>query len=170
MHGYWNFAEETSRLALLGKSTLIRLFRYFSAAVLSETITHTVERISLLDLRRTLGDELYRYVLVRGRYQAGSIRHDLIPFARGDSFAEQLNGVSAASLLIIASAWPTELTAFLDEHDPEYFLHAKENIRLHGEANTLIAAAGPAQRRSLWFILKKILLREVSPEWAPCFD
>ena len=26
------------------------------------------------------------------------------------------------------------------------------------------------QRMALWFTMKKLLLREVAPQWAPCFD
>ena len=31
-------------------------------------------------------------------------------------------------------------------------------------------AAPPDVQRGLWFDLKKVLLKEVAPSWAPCFD
>jgi len=168
--GYWDFADETSRLALLDKNVLDALLRHFSSAVLSEKIAHVLERDRLVALRSQLGDGLYQYALRRGRYQVGGLRDFFLPFAQGDGIGKQMDGVSAAVLLTVSSGWSGALLDFLGRHDPEYFAPARNAVAALENGEALLASARTEQKRSLWFTLKKILLREVAPEWAPCFD
>ncbi len=168
--GYWDFADEASRLVLLDKEVFKSLLRYFSSAVLSERIAHVLERSRLMELRSSLGSELYQYVLRRGRYQVGSIRDYFLPFAEGTDVEEQISGISSAAVLTVSSDWSRELLDFLEKHDPGYFSFAREKVASLENGASRLAMARPDQKRSLWATLKKILLKEVAPEWAPCFD
>ena len=160
--GYWNFSEESQRLVLLSSATLERLWLLFSAAVHAEELARVIARNQVLELRREIGEDVFSYALKRGRYQIGALRNHLCVPPSFGSLGRRI-GILAASLpALVASEWPEELKA----------LAAHKTA--HGDDASSFEAFSPdlpgEQRRALWFTLKKILLREVAPEWAPCFD
>lgn len=97
---------------------------------------------------------MYSYALRRGRYQIGSLRTQLLGLAQGESLPERILSLAAISLSLVAADWPARLPSLCPA------------IR-----ETQLSAPVPReQRRAVWFTMKKILLREVAPQWAPCFN
>ena len=152
--GFWDFEEESTRLALLPEETLHSLTLYFSAAVHAEAITSTLLRSQVLALRETIGEGPCEYALKRGRYQIGSLRPVLTALTQEGSLPERILHIAAVSLAIVAADWPSPLR--------EQSVAVKEVPDITNIPHS--------QRRALWFIMKKILLREVAPQWAPCFN
>ncbi len=183
IRGWWDFAHEPNRLALPEPAVLMQTCRYFSGAILSEEISHVVQREPLLELRRQMGADLHAYALRRGRYQAGSLVEAFSPLAGEGTLGEKVERLAWSALYLAADAWTGGLRNFLRNRDPEYFAfpesvdgsaptgtQAGGGRFLTAEQKGALDTLGRAEKRSLWFALKKILLREVAQEWAPCFD
>lgn len=155
--GFWDYAEESRRLALLDTESLGALCRLSGVALHAREIAHILRRDELLALRAGIGEDMYRYALYRGQYQLGGVRrlfaglHPMMPLAERCALHGNM------TLRLVASLWPEELSSrFLPSLSP-----------LSGEE---LPAFGGAELRELWIALKKLLLREVAPSWAPCFD
>lgn len=161
--GYWNFSEESQRLALLDTVTLERLCLLFSAAVHAEELARVIAREQVLDLRREIGADVFSYALKRGRYQIGALR-DILTVPTSFGTLGRRIGILASSLpALTASEWPEALKELTMRRTPCF-----NGVSSSTEA--FCPALQREQRRALWFTMKKLLLREVAPEWAPCFD
>lgn len=80
---YWGFAETSERFALIPEDELDRLVRRAAAAVYGAEIAVTVRKDEREALRAKLGDDLLRYAVLRGRWQAGSLAGELKRFCAG---------------------------------------------------------------------------------------
>lgn len=157
--GYWNFSEESQRIALLDKSTIERLGLFFSAAVHAEEISRVIAREEVLELRTMLGADVVSYALKRGRYQIGGVRAALqFPDMFGP-LPIRIREVSALSLAMLRADWPEALRRMAASRFPQM-----------SAAEDAVPALRREQRSALWFTMKKLLLREVAPEWTQCFD
>lgn len=161
--GYWNFSEESQRLALLDAITLERLGLFFSAAVHAEELSHVIEREQVRELRQTLGMEIFTYALKRGRYQVGGLRSVLTVPPEYGTLPLRIRTLAATALRLVGSEWPEQLRTLAFPLFPPM-----ENDQ-RGE-KTFSPVLRREQRTALWFTMKKLLLKEVAPEWAPCFD
>ena len=179
IRGWWDFALESSRLALPVPQILLKTCRYFSGAVFSEEISRVVLRGPLLELRRQIGPDLYSYAVRRGRYQSGSKTESFKAIAGDGPLGTRIERLAWAALYLAMSAWPEGLRSFLSRNDPGFFAfpEGEKDITSSctapfspGAHRDGLQGLGRAEKRSLWLTLKKILLREVAPEWAPCFD
>ena len=155
---FWDFADEIRRLALLPPPLLHRLGLVFGVAAHASAMARLVLHADVLSLRESLGEELYHYALYRGQYQLGAVaglfsRHDTdLPLAG----RAHLHGRQALALCV--ASWPEALRMELADQE---VLAEPVPAWLEQEPNAL---------RVLWAGLKKILLTEVAPSWAPCFD
>ena len=158
MNGFWDFAEESRRLALLDPDTLNRLGLVTGVALHAPDIACVLRRDEVLALRRELGNEMYQYALFRGRYELGSVRRFFNAQEDGVPLGQLclLHGVMALRLL--AEDWPRELGQRFDVRLPH--LHAEMKV----------PALDRRSRDELWRAVKKLLLKEVAPSWGPCFN
>lgn len=156
--GLWDYAEESRRLGLVQAGHVRQLAAVAGVALHAQEVAQVVRRSECLALRRELGEELYAYALYRGQFQLGGVRrlfaslHSLLPLAQRCA----LHGVMA--LWVVARSWPEPYVARFAALAPPL---------PQGEA---LPDFGPAEGFALWLALKKLLLREVLPAWAPCFD
>ena len=157
--GYWNFSEESQRIALLDKATIEKLGLFFSAAVHAGEISRVIARSEVLELRTSLGADVVSYALKRGRYQVGGVR-GMLPFpAVQGALVARVKEISAVSLAMLSADWPEELRRMAAPRFPK-----------PSEPEEALPALRREQRSVLWFTMKKLLLREVAPEWTQCFD
>ncbi len=160
--GYWNFSEESQRMALLPPSVVARLGLFLSAAVHAEELSRVIARDAVLELRRALGADIVSYALKRGRYQIGSLRNSLLVPSAFGSLPLRVKLLAVAAPSLISEVWPDELRRLAEPRFPR--------LTDETDAKRFEPALQREQRRALWFTMKKLLLREVAPEWAPCFD
>ena len=161
--GYWNFSEESQRLALLDSPTLERLGLFFSAAVHAEELSRIIAQKQVLELRQQFGQDILSYALKRGRYQIGGIREVLqVPVSFGP-LVQRIRILAAEAPAMIGTGWPEELKVLALPRFPHMDGAPHEEKRWFPHLRR-------EQRRALWFTMKKLLLREVAPQWAPCFD
>ena len=169
--GWWDFSDETYRLLLVEDAVLHQAALHFSAAVYAEELAAVLDRAQVLELRRFLGDKIFNYALRRGRYQIGSLRTALTQLNRNGSLCERIASLEAFLLSSLSEGWPERLCKLWD--DKLRRIAMLDGVSLHGWQGTDLSALpslGRDQRRALWFTLKKLLLREAAPQWAPCFD
>lgn len=153
--GFWDFGEETRRLALLPPEDLERLALTFGVCVHGAELARIVLREQVLAMREELGPELYLYAVRRGRFQLGSIRQFFLARDARESLAGRIRRHGRQAVVWCLDGWPEELRARCPG------LPAGEERP--GDMS-------PAARRALWFGLKKLLVKEVAPQWAACFD
>ena len=154
---FWDFENEVTRLAMLAAPTLKRLALTFGVAVLAPEICRLLRREAVQRVRERLGEGLYSYALHRARFQVqdGMISRKYIGF---DGFSIEVRAVAigAWGLAALSRSWPEPLRS-------HFVLPAAPPA-----PDTAPLAA--AQHTTLWMAMKKVLLKEVAPSWAPCFD
>lgn len=159
VEGFWDFSEEQRRLALLDAGTLRRSSLFFSAAVHGTEIARTIEAAAVRELRSSVGGDIVAYALKRGRYQVGTLADALRPEADGSSLPQRISRLADQLIPILSMDWPEGLR-----------VRAISLGILPEMPDASVPAPGRDQRKALWFTMKKIILREVAPQWAPCFD
>ncbi len=156
--GFWDYAEESRRLALLDAETLAALSLVAGVALHAPEIARVLRREELLNLRAGIGEDLYRYALCRGQYQLGTVRRLFAQLDLSFPLAERCALHGSMATRLVAARWPEELAK-------RVFL-ALPPLPEGRE----VPAFSEAEVREVWIALKKLLLKEVAPSWAPCFD
>ncbi len=155
---FWDFAEESRRLALLDGQSVRNLACIAGVALHAPEAAHTVLRDERIALRQSLGEDLYRYALYRGQYQLGNVRRFFRGMDADLPLAARCARHGGTALRLVAGLWPGALVQrFLPLLPPS----AGERPLPDLEENEI---------REIWSALKKLLLKEVVPAWAPCFD
>ena len=149
---FWDFAEESRRLALLEPETLTTLTRFYGAGLHALEVARTVLGREVAALREAIGERAYLYALQRGQYQALAGRELFAARHRDLNLPERINLHGREALGLITAEWPQPLQNIAP-------VAALSDIALQTDT-----------RRGMWFDLKKTLLKEVAATWAPCFD
>ncbi|WP_461211048.1 hypothetical protein [Desulfocurvus sp. DL9XJH121] len=156
--GFWNFEEESTRLALLEPETLESLALHFGAAVNARSIAGVVAREERARLVEGLGGELVDYALGRGAFHLGETREHFLGRHLDRPLAERVRLHGAEALGICAGRWPADLVREAGRRFPGLFAAPARSGRDH------------KLERLVWFGLKKLLTKEVALQWAPCFN
>ena len=151
--GFWDFTDESRRLAFLSAEELERLGKVFGVCVHAAELARIITLEPVLALREALGEPLYRYGIQRGQYQLGSVRQFFLSRDVREPLLERMQRHGRLAIAICRAPWPTALKE-----------RAAENLE------DAPPSVSPAVQRAVWFGLKKLLLKEVAPQWAPCFD
>ena len=155
---FWDYAEESRRLALLDAPALLGLCRVTGVVLHAPAIATVLLRDEVLPLRESLGEETYQYALQRGRYQLGGVRRFFqwrdtdLPLAARCA----LHGNMA--LRLVAGLWPEDVALRVCDRLPEL------------PETAALPSLTEEECHELWRGVKKLLLKEVAPSWAPCFD
>jgi hypothetical protein len=159
--GYWSFTDDCQRLALLAPENLRHVGMLLAAAIYADDIASSVTKRDVLAAREFLGEELYGWALNRGRFElSDKARSKLKAALPADmALAERISLMSRLVLEMLRSSWPEALRAktgqlFNSINLPELPDALRENM--------------PASRK-LWFIVKKLVLRETVAEWTHYF-
>lgn len=148
---FWDFSEESRCLAFLEQDTVNELAFFYGATLHAPEITRTIMRNDIAKLRDALGERVYLYALQRGQYQAPAARAEFSARHREMPLAERVPLHGGEALGLIMSAWPQPL---------------QSRVRFTPPADMPLS---PGLQKSIWFDMKKILLKEVASAWAPCF-
>ena len=159
--GYWSFTDDCQRLALLAPENLRHVGMLLAAAIYADDIASSVTKRDVLAAREFLGEELYGWALKRGRFELSDMARSRLKAAlpADMALAERISLMSRLVLEMLRSSWPEALRAktgqlFNSINLPELPDALRENM--------------PASRK-LWFIVKKLVLRETVAEWTHYF-
>ncbi|MBQ7457155.1 MAG: hypothetical protein IJS54_06095 [Desulfovibrio sp.] len=156
---FWNFQEESRKLALLDSALLRDLAAVLGVTVHAGELALLVTREERSQAIEVLGKERFTYALQRGQYLAGSVgalfrdRECDLPIARRCVRHGWL------ALALCAQEWPREVKdRFCDWLWEEA-----------GESMEPVERLTIPSWRLLWGLIKKCLVREVSPQCADFF-
>lgn len=155
---FWDYVEESRRLALLDAETLARLCLVAGVAFHAADIAHVLHREQVQELRRAIGETLYTYALYRGQYQVGTVSAVFAELHTSLPLEERCRLHGSMAPRLVAARWPEELAA--------RFLPVLPAL----PEGTAMPALDEAETLAIWHTLKKLLLKEVTPSWAPCFE
>lgn len=176
---YWDFAEESKRLALMDQKTLQELIIYLGTVLNAQEIAHCIEREKVLSIKKIIGFEAYAYALGRGQFQFGNkkaIKGLLPAFVEEGSFFKRIFLQGIYILYICTHDWTedlrhifyTKIIAIMCENRNNTDLDMEE-LKIFLE-NFSFEDVSQATKRHVWFSLKKILTKELVPSWLPYFD
>ena len=151
---FWDFTEESRRLALLDAVNLRKLRKLFGVAVHAEEIAKVIVRADVLSIRDSLGEDIYDYAMHRGQYQLGGVSRHFCKEDRELPLLERIRKHGSQAMALCAASWPESLRKIFEEKLEETLEQKKTSVKV---------------RHLVWFGLKKILLKEVAPQWAPYF-
>jgi len=164
--GFWDFKEESRRIALLPSPILNDLVLKWGAAFCAPILNRIILREELEIVDREIGKPLVDFARGRGRLNLGDLS-EIISLANRAVNPEKIRpmivmyGMKAHG--ICRAAWPPSLKIVtdnrLEQELPELFEHRFDPQKVE-----------PQHFRAVWFSMKKILLKEVAPEWTPCFS
>ena len=157
--GFWNFEEESSRLALLEPDVLTSLLRHFGTAVNARSFAAVVRRDERDALRSAVGGELLEYALGRGSFHLGETRGYFLSRHADRPLVERVRLHGLDALAVCVGRWPDPLRVVAGQRFPELF-----------DAMPRSSDRDHKLERLVWFGLKKLLTKEVAPQWAPCFS
>ncbi|HVJ87854.1 MAG TPA: SctK family type III secretion system sorting platform protein [Caulifigura sp.] len=156
--GFWRFEYPPQRLAILDPPHLESLIRFTAATAITPRIIALIGGAQLREAKQSLGDDAYQFALKRASLVAGPkpIETDLPPDAP----------LTAANITATGLAW---LRTCLGNDSPE--LLKRTSLKLPA-AWAITPETRPASidRDRCWKILKRILLTEIAPDLAPCFN
>lgn len=162
---FWDFADETKRLALLDTQSLKKLARILGVSLYAEEISHTLAKSSVLELQNTLGKELYLYALERGKFRLHGLKELFKHTEPSLSLMDKIIQDGEKMLALCSLSWQEELkqiTAQKLQAELPFFTAC-----LQEKPQTEIS---PATARLIWFSVKKLLIQEVNNSWLPYFN
>lgn len=154
--GFWRFEYPPQRLALLEPAHLHSLARFAAATAEHGRIISLIGGPTLRDAKQILGDAAHSFALKRAALTIG-----LKPLETDSS-----TPLSAETIARAGASW---LRTCLGADSPE--LLKRTSLKLPA-AFAVSPETPPASidRDRCWKILKRILLTEIAPELAPCFN
>ncbi len=161
--GFWDFTEETRRLALLDTDTLLALMNVTGISLNAKEIAKTVQKEEVAKIKQAIGGPLYHYALTRGQYRLGTLQ-TFFPPDGSLSLLEKIQKQGEQALAYCIQNWSEELkTLFFKKHAlPQSFFTSLEEIKQY--------PLNPKNEILIWFSVKKILIKEINHSWAPYFN
>lgn len=152
---HWDFDQRHHRLALIDGAGLARLLRLAGLAVNSDQIIRVIRKKSLLDLKKSIGVTAYLFALKKAPFLIGRKTFSFVRMQRDFSvFNEYSTECGAKCLGACLSGAPRAMTLRLGLKLPA------------GMARFLEEPYPQAERKAAFSVLKKILIREVDPQWT----
>lgn len=160
---YWDYADESKRLALLDDQKLIDLAFIFGVALHAQEIAQTIEGKTVLEFKESLGTNIYNYAILRGQYQLSSVRKY---FAQKDleyTIAQRAKMHGFQSIKAIAVNWSNPF--LLDK-----LKTLEENLFINEDYQLNDLELDSKAINEIYFALKKILIKEIEPKWQAYLD
>lgn len=152
---FLEFMDVRSRLALVGSKTLLLLADYVGLGLNSAAIAQVVLQSQVRELKSMFGEAGYTFAVKKAPFMIGS----RVPtFRTHDApLEERIRLQGRACIALCLNEQPQTLRQRLALALPQGFL------RLDG------IAASAQHPDAAWPLVRRILLKEVAPQWAPCF-
>lgn len=161
---FWNFTTPHRRLALLGPSLLLRLVLFTGLTACSRQIAGLIRREEVLKLRQAIGSTAYDFALKRAPFLVGK---EVRWFADGSQHEDPYRASLQAGVRCLKAALLDEPSELLErvalELPPDVALQSQEQ---QGQNVTQEPARPGEVKKYAFDLLRTILCREVSPQWA----
>lgn len=166
---FWDFDENSRKIALLDDQELFKLVRLSGVALHGRDLARVITRAEHLALKELLGEDLLSYAQFLGQYQAGQA-YDL--FVNRDldidlGVRSLLHGWMAVYLCSLE--WPKALGTKFRERLEVFWREKGEADIMADPWPNMPHRLAKASWETLWRFLQRCLLCEVVPSWAPYF-
>lgn len=163
---FWDFEEDSRRIALLDTDTFKKMILSWGAAFCAPLLNSFILKTDIEKLNQNIGREFLDFARGKGRFSLGDVS-DIIKIKTSstnpEKMGEQVITAGMHAYGICSEAWPQPLKEIAAERIgkdlPELSRHHKNSDPV-----------SPPHLRAIWFSMKKILLKEVAPQWTPCFS
>lgn len=155
----WQFAEPSERLVLLPQEVLERLGLMVAAALYAERTARLLMQSDVQSIKAFLGDDIYRWSLVRGRFLVGSLSQSLIVDEPETPLIYLVRHCPMSLYLGFVAGWADPLKGRAETLFRQLNLPPAEPLVMSLEV-----------RRQLWYFFNKLILREFDSQWTPFFD
>lgn len=150
----YDFEQHHRRAALLDTDALTRLVYLTGIALNAADIARVIEKKPLLALRNTIGEPAYLFALKKAPFLLGQ----LDPKFKRDGDQDYRSHAMNCGILCLQACYREEPAGLLRRL---YFKFPKDTFTDAGSQPEGLDQAGA------WRILRKVLIQEVKPEWAP---
>ena len=159
--GYWSFTDECQRLALLAPEELRHAGLLLAATIFADDIASAVAKNEVLSLKNALGLPVYQWVLQRGRFEISDSSRELFKrsFSSGGALSDRVLAAARMILETLRESWPEPLQAKCATVFASLDLPALPAVPPRDKTFT----------RKLWFLVKKLVLRETDEQWTRYF-
>lgn len=171
---YWDFSDETKRLLLLDEHILQQLVLYFGVLLNAKEIAQSIEKTQVLAIKQELGEKAYSYALNRAQFQMKNtpLFENILTTKEEQSLTQRVISQGVLALASCIHEWSPELQENMAKKLGR-ILEKHKNNTLHDIKSlnhSFFSTLSPETKRYIWFTLKKILSKELSPQWAQYFD
>ena len=158
--GVWDFESQVARLVLLDSSSLVRLIKLAGIASIHRQIARIVDRDTVSRIKQSLTEELYLFAVKRAGFLLGPLADALDtgePTIGPEEIDRQAGQVGQQLVSACLTGQPKALMSRLA-------LKLPADIILNDSRDN------SENSHAIWPALKRILLTEVNPEFAVCFN
>lgn len=169
---FWDFTEESRRLAFVELDSMQQAIQMFGAAIHAEQIAQIIGKDDVLTLRAHIAPQILSYALQRGRYQLGAVARLFQSLDTALPVHQRIALHGRLAVQLCLAPWPEPLRSMCST-----WIHQVLGTNSDSAATSdplFLDKENPGHlvdnARTIWFGFKKILLKEVAPQWAPCFE
>lgn len=152
---FLDFMVPRSRLALLDAHTLRKLAEYLGLAVNAGEVSRCIMKAQVNSIKETFEEDGYMFAVKRASFLTGDCS-GLIPAVEGADLNERILRQGYAGIALCFAQEDKTLLKRLQIILPrDFFSTPPQGTKVDIDA--------------LWKVIRRILLKEVAPQWAPCF-
>ena len=156
--GHWDFEDQPLRLALLDRQRLYQLVLMTSAAVWHRSISRIIQREHLQELTQLLGESVYLFAVKRAPFLMGTLAEEAVTPIPAQDQDRWLTEAGWKYVHGCISPCPAPVQQRLRLKLPKSFdTNSQQSLSTE-------------QRDSAFQVVKRILLDEIEPGLAPCFN
>ncbi len=152
----WDYISEEQRLALLDEKELEKLAYYFGLSLHGRHVAKIILKDEVLSLKKELGEELYAFAVEKGQYTLLQLAELFSSFDTKLSLYERICLHGQEALKSVSHSWSEEQKQKL----PKISTHVSQDM----------SKLSQKQLDTIFFALKKILIKEITSEWQQCLD
>lgn len=154
---YFDFSHNLKRLALVDSKTIQTLFFLVGVGLCHMHIRHMIQKDALDSLKKTIGEDAYRFATRTAPLLVGNQQFDFLPQSELMPDKESFSLLGAKCF-----------SAFYSGEAPALIQRIRLKLPRHLNLNFDIQVSRIVKDK-IGKLLKKILLQEVNPAWAPLF-
>jgi hypothetical protein len=152
---FYDFSKPYHLLALLPDDLFNKLLLFAGAYLNYKKIINIIEKDRLKEIKNILGSDLYNLALQKAKFVIGNMDTEFILSDNKSNFMENINITGKKITEYLFSSEPYPLTKRIELRFP-----IDSNLSFNNDIDE-------DKKNSLWILIKKILLQDVSPQWKP---
>lgn len=152
---FLDFMEPRTRLALLDVSTLQRLAMHLGLAANAKAVAQCIMRPQVQAIKEAYGEDGYQFAVKRAPFLTVDCSTLLPEPETVCDLPERIHQQGHMGIALCFAQEPKQLRQWIELTLPKEFTRTPDK--------------GAANADAIWTVIRRLLTKEVAPEWAPCF-